>query len=57
MKSHHSKSFSRYLREIKIRYKRETAKRSFVVACEHCNLPILHAARLLANKQLAHERN
>ena len=31
MKSHHSKSFSRYLREVKIRYKRESAKRSFVM--------------------------
>ncbi len=57
MKSHHSKSFSRYLREIKIRYKRESAKRSFFVACEHCDLPILHTSRLLANKQLAYERN
>ena len=57
MKSHHPKSFSRYQREVKIRYKRESAKQSFVVALEHCNLPILHAARLLANKQLACERN
>lgn len=57
MESHHSKSFSRYLREVKIRYKRESAKRSFVIACEHYNLPILHTARLLANKQLAYERN
>ena len=57
MKSHHSKSFSRYLREVKIRYKCESAKRSFVIACEHYNLPILHTARLLANKQLAYERN
>lgn len=57
MKSHHSKSFSRYLREVKIRYKRESAKQSFVVALEHCNLPILHTGRLLANKQLAYERN
>lgn len=37
--------------------KRESAKQSFVVALEHCNLPILHTARLLANKQLAYERN
>lgn len=56
MKSHHSKSFSRYQREVKIRYKRESAKRSFVIAYKHCNLPILHTARLLANKQLAYER-
>lgn len=45
------------MREVKIRYKRESAKQSFVVAIEHCNLPILHTARLLANKQLAYERN
>ena len=57
MKSHHSKSFSRYLREVKIRYKCESAKRSFVIACEHYNLPILHTTRLLADKQLAYERN
>ncbi len=57
MKSHHSKSFSRYLREVKIRYKRESAKHSFVIAYEHCNLPILHTTRLLADKQLAYERN
>ena len=57
MKSHHSKSFSRYLREVKIRYKCESAKRSFVIAYEHCNLPILHRTRLLADKQLAYERN
>ena len=57
MKSHHSKSFSRYQREVKIRYKRESAKQSFVIAYEHCDLPILHTTRLLADKQLAYERN